>query len=135
MKAKQVTSGYSDILDATTGSASTVHVSDLDGESSPGNKNRWNATVIIIVVDAYGNPVSGATVAGIWSNGVNGSGSCVTDSKGQGSITKTNIKNNINDVTFTVTHVEYPSHTYDPYSNDDPDGDSNGTIIVINTPL
>jgi hypothetical protein len=127
-------SGYSDIENATTGSANTVHVSDLDGESSPGNKNRWSATVTITVVDAYGNPASGATVTGIWSNGVKGSGSCVTNSNGQGNLTKTNIKSNISYVTFIVTDVESLSHTYDPDSNYDSEPDSNGNSIDISMP-
>lgn len=128
------TSSYSNEETATTGSASTVNVSDMDGDSLPGNKNRWNATVIITIVDAYGSPVSGAVVTGVWSNGINGTASCVTDVNGQGIISKANIKDSISKVSFIVTDVEYPPYTYNPDRNSDPDNDSDGTSIVINSP-
>jgi hypothetical protein len=37
-------------------------------------------------------------------------------------------------VTFTVTKVEHAWYTYDPASNTDPDGDSDGTVIVVSMP-
>lgn len=107
-----------------------MHVGDLDGSSTQ-NGGRWNATVTITVHDDNENPVMNATVNGSWSNGANGSGSCVTDGSGQCTITKNNIKNNIANVTFTVTSVTHASNTYNPAANHDPDGDSDGTSISV----
>jgi hypothetical protein len=110
-----------------------VHVGDLDG-SGVIDGNRWSATVLITVHDANENPIAGAVVNGSWSNGTNGNGSCVTNASGQCSITRTNIRNNVSNVTFTVTTVTSAGNTYNAAANHDPDGDSNGTVIVVAQP-
>lgn len=119
---------------ATPGATVTVHVGDLDGSSSPGNRNRWEASVIVTVHDASENPLSGANVSGTWSNGISGSDSCVTDSAGTCSITKSNIKSNVSSVAFSIDAVSHASMQYEPLANHDPDGDSNGTSISIPAP-
>jgi subtilisin family serine protease len=111
-----------------------THVGDLDGSSVPNGPNRWNATVTITVLDQNGAPVSGATVSGTWSNGTSGNGSCATNASGQCSITRLNIRNQSNSVTFTVTNISKAGTSYNPAANTDPDGDSNGTVIVVNKP-
>jgi len=113
-------------------SSGTVHVGDLDGSGSLGSRNRWDALVVITVHDNGENPISGATVTGSWSAG--GSNSCVTDVKGQCSLSKGNLKGSQSIVTFTVDNVSYSSYTYQSADNHDPDGDSNGTNITIYTP-
>ena len=113
-------------------SSGAVHVSDLDGSSSPGSRSRWDALVVITIHDDGANPVSGATVTGSWSAG--GSNSCVTNSQGQCSLSKSSLKGSQSNVTFTVDDVSYSSYTYQPADNGDPDGDSNGTNIVIYSP-
>jgi hypothetical protein len=118
----------------TPGSGTTMHVGDLDGASSPSNRNRWDATVTIAVHDASENPVVGATVNGIWSNGASGSGSCVTGDTGGCSIAKSNIKGGQSSVSFTVDSISHASMTYQSSANHDPDGDSDGTSIVISKP-
>jgi hypothetical protein len=128
-------SNYSNTASATTDQAetNTVHVGDLDGSSTPGNRNRWTATVTVTVNSASGM-VQGAIVSGIWSSGVNGSGTCTTGGNGWCGITKNNIKGNNSNVTFTVTDIVPGSGTYDSGSNSDPDGDSDGTRIIVNKP-
>ena len=37
-------------------------------------------------------------------------------------------------VTFAVTSISHASYTYEPATNHDPDGDSNGTSITIAAP-
>ena len=111
-----------------------MHVGDLDGSAASAPRNRWSATVTILVHDVNENPVSGATVSGNWGGGANGSGSCVTNEAGQCSITKNNLKNNVASVTFMVSNITLGSNTYDSGANHDPDGDSNGTLITINRP-
>ncbi|HSG16153.1 MAG TPA: hypothetical protein VLE70_07515 [Anaerolineae bacterium] len=108
-----------------------VHVGDLDGSRISAPRDRWEATVIITVHDSSDNPVAIATVDGSWSDGAKGSGSCETDGDGQCSVTKTNIKDSISSVTFTVTGI---SSSYSSSANHDPDGDSNGTAIIVMRP-
>ncbi len=112
----------------------TMHVGDLDGSSVlSGRGGKWNATVTIRVEDSGHAPVDGATVSGSWSNGANGSGSCVT-SGGTCAITRNNINRNSSSVTFTVTGVTHGTLVYASGDNHDPDGDSNGTVIVVAKP-
>lgn len=110
-----------------------MHVGDLDA-SSTANGGRWDAAVTITVHNASEAPLAGATVNGAWSNGANGSGSCVTDSLGQCRLTKANLKNNVSAVTFTVNSVSHATNSYLATSNHDPDGDSNGTTITVAKP-
>lgn len=111
----------------------TMHVGDLDGSSSSGRGNKWNATVTITVHDGSEATLSDATVSGSWSAG--GSASCTTDGNGQCTVTKNNINGNNNpSATFNVTNVTHTTNTYESGDNHDPDGDSDGTSITINKP-
>jgi hypothetical protein len=113
----------------------TFHIGDLDGAGVLGGQGgRWNATVTITVHATGEGPVENATVNGSWSTGANGSGSCVTNASGQCSITKNNIKRNSSSATFAVTSLSHASLVYSPWLNHDPDGDSNGTTIVVAKP-
>jgi hypothetical protein len=110
-----------------------MHIGDLDGNGVQ-DGGRWNAFVEITVLDADNLPVANATVSGSWSSGANGAGSCITNASGQCTVVKNNIRNNVSSVTFTVDEVVAAGNTYDPGSNTDPDGDSNGTTIVVAHP-
>jgi hypothetical protein len=111
----------------------TMHVGDLDASSTPGTGNRWNASVTITIHDSNENPLANATVSGTWSSGTTGSGSCVTNSLGQCTITKNNISK-VSTVLFSVTNVTHSSNSYNAAANHDPDGDSNGTSITVYRP-
>jgi thermitase len=126
----------SNTASATTPAAaeSSLHVGDLDGSSSPGRKDRWDATVTILVQDANQAPVGGATVSGLWTNGINASGTCITNSGGICTLTKTGIKTSVSSVTFSVTEVTHATLLYQAADNHDPDGDSDGMSIVIAMP-
>ena len=63
-----------------------------------------------------------------------GSASCITNGSGECSVTKNNIKRNSSSVTFTVTNVTHATNSYQVGDNHDPDGDSDGTRIVVNQP-
>ena len=117
-----------------TASASTMHVGDLDGASATAGRNRWQATVTVLVEDAGHNPLSGAIVGGAWSDGYSGSAQCTTGTDGRCSISSGNIYRKNNSTTFTVAGVQQASFTYDPTANHDPDGDSNGTSITVLKP-
>lgn len=111
-----------------------MHVGDLDGASAQGNRNRWDATVTIMVHDANENPLADATLSGTWSQGASGSDTCVTDVDGVCSVTKRNLKGSVSSVTFTVDTVTHASASYAPEVNHDPDGDSDGTGISVSSP-
>jgi len=107
-------------------SSVTVHVSDLDAKTS-GNKN-WHATVTINVDNQEDNSMAGVTVQGEWSGDETGSDSCVTDSLGQCEVTQSTKGTTL---TFTVTSLSGTDIVYDSTANNDPDGDSDGTSIII----
>ena len=110
----------------------SVHVGDLDANSISSG-GRWTAFFIVTVHDASETPLQGVTVNGGWSNGTNGSGTCTTDASGTCSISRSNLKSNVSNVTFTVTGLT-ANDPYDSSANHDPDGDSNGTVIGIAKP-
>ncbi|TWU39790.1 S8 family serine peptidase [Novipirellula artificiosorum] len=113
--------------------APTMHVADLDG-SSVLVRNRWTATSEILIQDAQGKPVVRATVTGSWSDGVTGTSEAVTDADGICTVVKTRISTRTPMVRFNVTNVS-GLLKYAASDNVDPDGDSNGTSIVIASPL
>ncbi|HEX6387728.1 MAG TPA: hypothetical protein VF177_23920, partial [Anaerolineae bacterium] len=115
---------------ATPGSATTIHVGDLDGASVNDGKT-WIAYVTITIHDNNHNPVSNATVSGSWGNGASGSASCATNGSGQCTVSVSGIRKNVSSVTFTVNNVSHSTLSYDSGANHDPDGDSNGTSITI----
>ena len=110
-------------------SPTTLHVADLDGTSSSVNRKKWAATVTILVQDAAGSPVSGATVAGGWSHGI--SSTATTGANGLATVYSGNVDKTVGSVTFTVNNLVHTTLAYDPAANTDPDGDSNGTSIVV----
>jgi len=118
---------------ATSAPANTLHIGDLDRSSTIAS-NKWNATVTIKVHNATEGLVASATVTGKWSNGVTGTVTCTTNSSGICTVTKTGISTTTTSITFTVTNVTRSNFTYKSSSNHDPDGDSNGTVIVVLKP-
>jgi PKD repeat protein len=111
--------------------ATSMHVGDLDANPESAPRNRWSAIVSIKVHDALGSPVANVDVDGSWSAGTSGYGICTTNSSGECSVTKNNIKGNITRVTFTVDNLAHSTLNYKPSANHDPDPDSLGTTIVV----
>jgi subtilisin len=117
----------------TVGSVASgeMHVEDLDGTAGEkGKSGKWEAFVTVTVHDDAEQPVSGATVSAIWGDATSGSISGTTDAAGQVTFATGNMDTG-SSVTFTVTNVAHSSLTYDASSNDDPDGDSDGTAITV----
>ncbi len=110
----------------------SMSVVDLDGSSYFQNTKKWFAIVTVKVRDSNGSVVSGATVTGTWSNG--GSSSAVTDSNGLVTVGSGVVGVNIGSVTFTVSEILHTGLPYDGSANTDPDGDSDGTTIVVSKP-
>lgn len=113
---------YVDYLSVTEGGTPLpptiidMTVSSLADESAPSNRrNRWDAIARITVVESgTGNRVEGAVVSGAWSNGESGGGECTTDSNGECTVKKPNLRLSTSSVDFTVTNVtRTPNDTYD----------------------
>jgi len=111
----------------------TLHIGDLDRSSAPSG-TKWNATVTILVHNNLEQAVTNATVTGKWSNGASGTITCTTNASGICTVTKTGLSRSTSSVTFTITNITKSSLVYNAASNHDPDGESNGTTIVILKP-
>jgi hypothetical protein len=110
---------------------SALHVGDLDGSAVVVNKKFWKATVTITVHDAGHAPLAGATVSATWSGSASGSGYCLSDAAGRCTLASSNIAQGSSPATSTVDSVALAGYAYDPLANHDPDGDSDGTSIVV----
>jgi serine protease AprX len=110
--------------------AASMHIGDLDGAASS-SKNKWDATVTILVHNANENLVANASVSGAWSNGASGAGSCVTDSSGTCEVTKSGLSSKTASVVFSVSNVSVSGLTYNAAANHDLDGDSDGTSLTV----
>ncbi|MCZ7558447.1 MAG: S8 family serine peptidase [Bacteroidia bacterium] len=121
------TSAASNTASGTTASAPTVavHVDGLSGSTSS-NKGGWNASLTVTVKNANGVPTQGVTVSVSWGNG---SGSAVTNSSGQATITTGRNKNNVSSVTMSVTNLSGTGFTYDSAANN-----PNPPSLIINKP-
>ena len=116
------------------GGSVMLHIGDLDASSATAPRGRWNATVTAVVHDSTHVVVDGAQVGGTWSGGAKGSATCTTNTSGQCSITKSNIKSNVQNVIFTIDSILLGEVPYEPGSNHDTDGDSDGTVIAVDQP-
>jgi protocatechuate 3,4-dioxygenase beta subunit len=112
-----------------------MFIADLDGVNEL-DGDEWRTTVTITVTDANGLPVAAAKVFGDWSYG--STVNCTTDSNGGCSETSSWKKlAEVSQISLTVTdisHAEPLVLDYDPAYNADPDGDSDGTTIVLSQP-
>ncbi len=123
-----------DLTDSTTSvvafdPATMMHVADIDSVSAAGTED-WDAYVIVTIEDTYGFPVQDATVEADW--GDLDTGSCVTGDEGWCLVTLNDL--DVDEVEFTITDVTHPNLEYDPSANTDPDGDSDGTSIIVAPP-
>lgn len=116
-----------------TPAGSGSHVGDLDA-SAVDNGRAWTAWVTVLVHDAGHTPIANARVAGVWSGGASGTASCATNGAGECLLELSRIDNGIGSVSLTITNIQAGSLTYDGGSNHDPDGDSNGSSIVVLKP-
>jgi serine protease AprX len=141
-EAESVTCGSTGALQPSPTPTSTpdpnaggMHVGDLDDLSILAARSRWDAVVEVKVLDVNGVPISGATVSGVWGSGASGGASCTTNASGVCQISKTNLKSNLGSVSFSVTDINDGGvHIYQAALNQDPDGDSDGTTIILYQP-
>jgi hypothetical protein len=126
-------SDYTPEAIATTGVALTMHVGDLDGFSSI-ERNKWTATVSVLVQSNNHAPIEGATVTGMWNEDTSVGGSCITDTDGFCTITLNRISTKEASVIFMVTGIVHDSDIYVMADNHDEDYNSNGTTITVVAP-
>ena len=120
-------------VEVNNASDSSMHVAALTGAASKGAGGKWNAIVTVTVHNAAHTPLANASVSGAWSNGASGSGSCTTNSLGQCSMSKSNLKAAVSSVAFTVKAITLSSYTYDSTKNDA--GVSSPASVIISKPL
>lgn len=106
----------------------TLHVGDLDGSSTTLSKT-WSAFVTIDVHGESHQRVGGVKVSGTWNDGAKAA--CTTDSSGKCVLTRHGLANKTPAVTFGVVSAAYATRVYAPAGNHDPDGESNGTSIMV----
>ena len=110
--------------------ATTVHVSDLDGTVNDLGRF-WEAVVTITVLDDADVPIPNATLYGTWSGNTSGTEIVTTNASGQAIVVSDKVLDKKDSVVFTVDNIVHESLSYDSAGNADPDGDSNGTSIVV----
>lgn len=115
-------SGFTDTksLSIQAGSApvanAVMHVSAITVTVTRQRNGQYDALAAVTVIDANGNKVVGATVAGTWSGAVSGSASGLTGSTGVASI-KSNRVRSAGTFRFAVTSVTLSGYTYAPSQN------------------
>jgi hypothetical protein len=109
-----------------------VHIGDLDGWGfRTDSSGTWKAQVMAETEDVNNLPIEGVLVSGVWNAGVAVSNSCTTDSTGKCSVYVEQLPKTPNTVSFTVTNVSLDGYDYVSSLNHDPDGDSDGTSIIV----
>ena len=111
---------------ASSSTEQSMHVGDLDARAKS-QPLRWLAEVMVAVHDGAESPVDGATV----SVDINArTRSCTTTAAGTCNV-RLRVPHEIETLTITVTSITKEGFGYDPVANHDPEGDSDGTTIVI----
>ncbi len=113
-----------------------IHIGDLDGFPMR-SASSWSATVDITVHDANHQPLNGVTVVGRWSRSGLNSNTCTTgEGGGNGTciVLFPSISLGASQIRFTVSSATRAGFTYESAANHDPDGDSNGTAIIVRRP-
>ena len=72
---------------------------------------------------------AGVTVSGVWDDG--STGTCTTDVFARCAVSRGGIPRKTSSARFTVTVATHSSFGFSPGANHDPDGDSNGTTMVV----
>jgi protein phosphatase methylesterase 1 len=100
----------------TAVAGTVLSVGDITMAKVNAGSGRYNATASVLVRDQNGNPVSGATVTGNWSNAVTGTVSGTTAANGRVTLTSATKKNG-GTFTFCVSGITASGATYSSASN------------------
>jgi hypothetical protein len=115
-------------VSVTVAPAPRIHVGDID-QSRLNYAGKWTAIATVRVHTEAEAGQSGVTVAGTWSDGATATGTCKTTTGG--CQVKLDLPKTTATVRFTVTSLTFAGHVNDPAANHDPDGDSDGTTILV----
>ena len=110
-----------------------LHVGDIDALKTV-KSTTWQVKFTLKVDNASHVGVSGVTISGAFSGGYVGVATCRTNNSGICSVNTPNMLKSVTSVTWTVAGLTYPASQYDSSANHDPDGDSNGTFMVVAGP-
>ena len=111
----------------------SLHIGDLDATPIEASKGAWGSTVEVLVLDNAGNPVAGASVWATfsqrgWQSGLK---SCTTGADGKCSFTQVAFPSKAGTAEFAIHAVVDSTLAYNSADNTDPDGDSNGTQMLL----
>ena len=106
-----------------------MHIGDLDGSSRRISPKWWQIGATVTVHDANHAPLANAAVTALFSSGE--IPWCTTDAAGKCQVIVALTANQLTNVVVTIQSVTHLGFVYQPASNHDPDGDSNGTTIRV----
>jgi PKD repeat protein len=109
--------------------ANAMHIASITVTKQVQFGFRYRGKAVVKIVDAGGNPVSGATVAGTWSGGATDSDQFTTGSNGEGTA-YSNYRTGNAEFTFCVNNVTKTDWTYDTGANVVTCGSTTGTQAV-----
>jgi len=109
---------YKAVAPAAPQPPSLMHVKSIAMALKTSGSYKY-ATATVTVIDAAGNPVSGARVYGHWSGATLDSDSGLTNSSGQVTLTSNRVRRPPSGTTFTFTvdNIQLSGWTYDSASN------------------
>ena len=118
------------ITQSVTVPTKSVHVGNLHGRPRVSSSD-WKLRATISVHDQNDEPVAGAVVKFSWTDGVAGSGSCTTGSRGRCVATSPLAPLSVSSIKLTVNRIESIAGPYRSSFNHDTDGSSNGTGLRV----
>jgi len=110
-----------------TVTSSPAHIGDIDRVVTTQGAS-WGTTVTLTAHGENHAPLANVRVTGLWSNGT--VGECFTSTDGRCAVQRGGLPKQTRTLSFSVTSM-WGAAGYRPERNHDPDGDSNGTTIVV----
>ena len=107
----------------------SMHIGDLDASAQRVNAKWWDAGAYVTVHDANHAALANATVTTLFSTGE--IASCTSDAVGRCRLSAWEPPNKMSNLSMTIQSITRLGFVYQPASNHDPDGDSNGTTLRI----
>ncbi len=108
------------------------HVGDIDGFVSSAGGNRWTSSLTVMIHDPNEMPVESVTVDVLADYGVGPVAlSCLTAANGSCTTSALSVHKKYGSVTYTIQSLDV---SYASQDNHDPEGDSDGTMILVVKP-
>ena len=111
--------------------SANVHVGDMDAVLV-NQGSTWRTDVTVTVHDGGHTSHAGAAVSVTWGLAASGTASGTTNALGQVTFSSPSVPKREGSISLAVTQVVSSNgDPYDPNANHDPDGDSDGTVIIV----